>query len=70
MDGDALEPGPLCIAQLDGLEVQWPSHLVCFGGNEARKVQSRTPSLMRLLEDCYRSIGSWGCRWMASKMKS
>ena len=70
MDGNALEPGPLCIAQLDGSEVQWPSHLVCFGVTKARKVQSRTPSLMRLLEDCYRSVGSWGCRWMASKMKS
>ena len=31
MDGDALEPGPLRIAQLDGSEVQWPSHLVFRG---------------------------------------
>ena len=37
MDGDALEPGPLCIAQLDGSEVQWPSHLVCFRGNESKE---------------------------------
>lgn len=32
VDGDVLEPRPLRIVQLDGLEVQRPTHQVNFGG--------------------------------------
>lgn len=32
VDGDVLEPGPWRIVQLDGSEVQRPTHLVNFGG--------------------------------------
>ena len=37
MVGDALEPGPLRIVQLDGSEVQWPSHPGCFEDKESKE---------------------------------
>ena len=37
MDGDAVEPGPLRIVQLDGSEVQWPSHLGCLEDNKSKE---------------------------------
>ena len=37
MVGDVLESGPLCIVQLDGSEVQWPSHPGCFEDKESKE---------------------------------
>lgn len=37
MDGDAVEPGPLRIVQLDGSEVQWSSHLGRLEDNESKE---------------------------------
>ena len=37
MVGDALESGPLRIVQLDGSEVQWPSHPRCFEDKESKE---------------------------------